>query len=45
MDDVERLLAKLGQHVVVLEVENWVCWNLSKDGVFSVRSMYQVLQF
>ena len=42
VEDAVRLLAKLGRYVVVLEVEDH--WELSKDGVFSIRSLYQALE-
>lgn len=40
---VERLLMWLRQYVVVLEIEDSVCWKLTNDGVLSIRSMYIAL--
>ena len=44
VEDAERLLTKLGRYVLVPKIEDRVYWELSKDGIFSVRSMYQALQ-
>ena len=45
MEEAKRLLRRLGQYVVHDDSKDNVCWELTRDGVFLVRSMYLVLQW
>ena len=44
VEDAERLLMGIGRCVLHAELEDKVSWNLSRDGVSSVNSLYRVLQ-
>ena len=44
VEDAERLLMDIGRYVLHVELEDKVSWNLSRDGVFLIKSMYCVLQ-
>ena len=37
------MLVGLRQYVLHAEIEDRVSWKLTRDGVFSVRSLYQAL--
>ena len=44
MDEVENLLGSLCEERVMLDEEDRVRWSVSKDGKFSVKSLYKVLE-
>lgn len=44
MEEVNRLLSPLGSKFVVEGVEDELFWIETKDDIFSVNSMYKVLQ-
>ena len=44
LDEVENLLGRLCGERVMLDEEDRVRWLVSKDGNFSVKSLYKVLE-
>ena len=44
MDDVESLLCRIGGRRVIEGVEDKVRWSSSKNGLFSVKSLYKALE-
>ena len=44
MDDVESLLCRIGGRRVIEGVEDIVRWIGSKNGLFSIKSLYKALE-
>ena len=44
MDEVERWLCGLGRYSLEEEIVDKVRWKLTNIGVFTIKSMYKVLQ-